>query len=626
MDTARELVNIVIVGHVDHGKSTLVGRLLHDTNSLSKDKLEKVKRICKEQGKVFEYAFVMDAFEEEQKQGITIDVSRVHFSTKKRDYVIIDTPGHKEFLKNMFSGASTAEIGIILIDAGEGIQEQSKQHAYLLHLLGIDEIIIVVNKMDLIKCSQAKFNAIKNDYETYLRSLAINVRAFIPVIARTGANVCKHSADLKWYKGPTVREILDAVDAKKMNRDLPLRFSVQDVYKFDDKRIIAGRIEAGVLKVGDELLFSPENKVGIVEKINAWPEPNKPILSASTGESTAFTLAKQIFIERGQVASHLHNPPWLANEFEATLFWLGDVPLTIAKTYIFRFGTQHVEGMVTKVNNVITAEAEHISGAKAVRRHEAADLVIRTRTAIAFDDFNYIQQTGRFVVIDNHVVSGGGRAKLGKYPNLRESGNTIIKSKNISWHFSKITQREREIRYLHKGAVLWFTGLSGSGKSTIAVELEKALFSKGVHVFILDGDNIRHGLNANLGFSPDDRAENIRRIGEVAKLFAEAGLVVITAFISPYLSGREMVRKRIGENFIEVFIDCPIEVCEARDAKGLYKKARAGNIQDFTGVNAPYEPPKNPEIKVQTNNANVDECVEHITDYLQNHGFIPSGQ
>lgn len=619
----RELLNIVIVGHVDHGKSTLVGRLLHDTKSMPQDKLDKVKRICKEQGKRFEYAFLLDAFEEEQKQGITIDVSRIHFATKKRDYVIIDTPGHKEFLKNMFSGASTAEAAFLMIDAEEGIQEQSKQHAYLLHLLGIKNVFVVVNKMDLVDYSEKRFEAIKLEFMKHLKALELSPKAFIPIAAINGINIKKTDAKCGWYKDLTICEAIDAIPHKKREENKPLRMTIQDVYKFDSRRLLAGRIESGTISVGDEILFSPGNRVAKVQSFESWPEKDSVKKKARAGESVALTLNQQLFVERGHILSHLDAAPCLANEFEATLFWLGNDPLKLKGMYEIRFGTQRRECRIEKIKTIIAASGECFDGGSEVRRYDAAEVVLRTKQPVAFDDFADIQETGRFVLVDNNIVSGGGRARLGEYPNLRESGNDIVKSKNITWHFSKVTTKEREARYQHRGGVIWLTGLSGSGKSTIATELEKELFSRGVHVFVLDGDNVRHGLNTNLAFSPDDRAENIRRVGEVAKLFAEAGIIVITAFISPYRSGRDMVRRSVGDRFIEVFVDCPIEMCEFRDPKGLYKKARAGEIDDFTGISAPYEMPAKPEIEIRTDKVDVDKSVETIIDYLSLMGFIP---
>ncbi|EKD28072.1 MAG: hypothetical protein ACD_79C00441G0002, partial [uncultured bacterium] len=344
-------MNIVIVGHVDHGKSTLVGRLMCDTDSIPRDKFDKVKRICDEQGKVFEYAFLLDAFEEEQKQGITIDVSQIRFSTKKRDYLIIDTPGHKEFLKNMFSGASAAEAALILIDAREGIKEQTKQHAYILKLLGIDQIVVVVNKIDLVDYSKKIFSDIRKDFERYLETIDIKPKAFIPVAALNGDNIVKKSKNISWYKGDSICGCLDKFQKKNGKGKKPFRMFIQDVYKFDERRIIVGKIESGSVKVGDEVLFLPGNKTEIVKSIETWPE--KKITKAIEGESTALTLNNQIFIERGQLISHTDNPPYLADEFAANIFWMGIKPVKAGQTYIFRLGTQEAECTIEKIKNVL---------------------------------------------------------------------------------------------------------------------------------------------------------------------------------------------------------------------------------------------------------------------------------
>jgi bifunctional enzyme CysN/CysC len=601
----------------------MVGRLLHDTRTIARDKLEKVKRICRDQGKQFEYAFLLDAFEEEQKQGITIDVSQIRFSTKRRDYLLIDTPGHKEFLKNMFSGASSAQAAIVLIDAAEGVRAQTRQHAHLLKLLGIRQIVVAVSKIDRVGYSRKTVQAISREYREYLKQLGFKRPPFIPMAAVTGENVLKRGKNTAWYKGPTLCEALDRFvsDADDPAR-LPFRMMVQDVYKFDTRRLIAGRIESGTLRPGDTVLFSPGSKTEKVRSIETWPETKR--IQAGAGQSVAFTLENQIFVERGQICSSVERPPHLADEFAGNLFWMGDKPLRLNHRYYFRLGTQEMECRVERIKNVLSFEnAPTGDRPNQVERYEVGEVVFRTRRPVAFDDFLDVPQTGRFVVVDGHAVCGGGVAYLGEYPDLRKGIGDEIKSKNISWHESKIGRKERQGRYGHEGAVIWLTGLSGAGKSTIAVELEKKLFMNRIHSFILDGDNVRHGLNANLGFSPDDRVENIRRIGEVANLFSEAGLVVITAFISPYAKGRDRVRRRVKQNFLEVHLDCPLSVCEKRDAKGLYKKARKGLIQHFTGISAPYEPPKKPEIVLQTGRLNVGECVDQIVSELTRRKIIP---
>jgi len=616
----RELVNIVIVGHVDHGKSTLVGRLLADTNSFPKDRLDKVKSICRKQGKAFEYAFLLDAFREEQRQGITIDVSQVRFSTTKRDYSLIDVPGHKEFLKNMFSGASRADAAVLIVDASLGVQFQTKQHAYLLSMLGIGQVVVVISKMDLVDYSESEFNRVKKDCQTYFKTIHLRSKTFITVDAKNDIHVFKRYQKMRWYQGKTVCAVLDDFHGRKNRAKFPFRFVIQDVYKFDGKRLIVGRIASGTVKVGDEVLFSPGNQTAKVKSLVNWP--HKEAVKAVSGQSIAITLDDELFIERGQVGSHNRDYPHLADEFCANLFWMSKKPLLLNHPYLFRLGAQEILCVVKELKYIVTYEDSESSGSSKVKRYDVARVVMKTKRPIVLDDFNNAEELSRFVLIDKNQICGGGITELDKYPDLRQAESEIVKSKNITWHLSEVTEGEREVLSGHKGAVVWLTGLPGSGKSTIASQLEKALIGKGVHAFVLDGDNIRHGLNANLGFSADDRAENIRRIGEVAKLFSEAGMIVITAFISPYESGRRKIRERLGDKFVEVYVDCPLEICERRDPKGLYKKAREGKIAEFTGISAPYEPPQNPEVIISTHKENVQDCIHRISQYLVNHKII----
>jgi bifunctional enzyme CysN/CysC len=613
-----EQLKIVIVGHVDHGKSTLVGRLFHDTGSLPEGKYDKIKAACQRRGMPFEWAFLMDGLQAERDQNITIDTAQIWFHTPKRQYVIIDAPGHKEFLKNMVTGAASAEAALLLIDATEGVQEQSRRHGYLLHLLGIRQIAVVVNKMDLKGYSDKVFKSIEEEYRRFLSQLGVVPRLFIPISAHSGDNLAKPSTHMPWYNGPTVLEALDQFQIAAQPHDLPLRFPIQDVYRFDRRRILAGRIESGALRVGDRLLFSPRNKSSTVKSIELWNAP--PHNLAGAGQSVGITLTEQIFVERGQIASHHHDPPIETDVFNAKLFWLGRQNLEIGRRVKLKLTTQEVECAIQSIEKLIDASTLATIDSTTrhhIARNDVAEVTIRTKVPIAFDNYERLAPTGRFVIVDARHVCGGGIISKGEYPDRREllSG---IKSQNIFWTTGKVTRAEREQRGGHKGAVLWLTGLSGAGKSTIATELERELFNMGMRTYVLDGDNIRHGLSANLGFAPEDRTENIRRVGEVAKLFADAGLLVITAFISPYRDDRRLIRSLLqpGE-FVEVFVDAPIEVCEQRDPKGLYKKARAGEIPSFTGISAPYEPPELAEIIVRTDQHTVSECVTQIIDYLK---------
>jgi bifunctional enzyme CysN/CysC len=612
-------LSIVIVGHVDHGKSTFIGRLFHDTGSLPEGKLEQLQMVAQRRGVPFEWANLMDALQSERDQNITIDTAQIWFRTQKRAYVIIDAPGHQEFLKNMITGAAQAEAALLLIDAAEGIQEQSRRHGYLLHLIGVRQIAVLVNKMDLVEYSQARFEELERDYRAFLVELGIEARFFLPMSARHGHNVAVRSPELGWWPGPTVLEALDSLEGLPAPDGQPLRFPIQDIYRFDERRILAGRVEAGTVKVGDRLLFSPGNKHSTVRSIERW---SAPLISvASAGECIGLTLTEQVFVERGAVACHADGDerevPYELNRFRARVFWLGRDPLVTGKAYKIKLVTQESECEVESFETIIDASTLDRLTRSQARRHEVAELTLRTRRPLAFDVHDQIVATGRFVLVDGYEVCGGGIIVDDNYPRRRSEGNH--KSKNIFWSSSKIDAGQRAWRNGHSGAVVWLTGLSGSGKSTIAIELERQLFNAGQNAYILDGDNIRHGLCSDLGFSHDERTENIRRVGEVARLFADAGLICITAFISPYASDRDQVRRMLAAThtrFVEVFLNTPLEVCERRDPKGLYARARAHQIKDFTGISAPYEVPLQPELELHSGDTSVGESVERILAYL----------
>jgi len=608
-------LKVVFVGHVDHGKSTLIGRIFHDTHSLPDGKVEQIRAACREEGMEFEYAFLLDALLEEQEQNITIDTTQIQFKTDRRPYVIIDAPGHKEFLKNMITGAASADAAVLLIAASEGVREQSRRHGYLLSLLGIRQVVVAVNKMDLAGYSEETFNNVVAEYRQFLSQIGLEARAFVPVSAREGCNVAHRSpARMPWYRGPSITEMLDQFEPPKPLTALPLRFPVQDVYRFDDRRIIAGRIESGRLKVGDSIVFSPNNKTSVVASIERWAAPAAD--SASAGESIGITLTEQIFVERGHIASQAGHAPIESNRFRARLFWMGRNNLVPGRRHKLKLATQELDAEIVAIDRIIDASTlETVTSARShIIRNDVAEVVIQTRGALVMDNHDQNPILGRFVIVDEGHVSGGGIIFGGIYTD-----RTHIKSANIFWSEGNVTAAHRRLRNGHRGAVVWLTGLSGSGKSTIAHALERRLFNQNVNVYVLDGDNIRHGLNSNLGFSPEDRVENIRRVAEVATLMADSGLVVITAFISPYRSDRRRAREIAlegGSDFVEVFVDTPLEVCEQRDPKQLYKKARAGQIKDFTGIDAPYEAPESPEIIARTAAATLEESVAAILEVL----------
>jgi len=610
-----EKLRIVIVGHVDHGKSTLIGRLFHDTNSLPEGKVEQIRKASEAEGMEFEYAFLLDALLEEQEQNITIDTTQLPFRTANREYVIIDAPGHKEFLKNMITGAASADAAILLIDANEGIQEQSKRHAYLLSLLGIRQVVVAVNKMDLVDYRQEVFDTIRRDYTMFLEKLGVIPQHFLPISAKLGHNITEACAQMPWFKGPAILQALDQFDIPAPPEGLPLRLVLQDVYRFDERRILAGRIEAGKLAVGEELVFWPDRKRSRIKSIEEWGATHPP-KSAAVGESVAITLEEQIFVERGQIASHPGVGPVEGRELHASLFWLSNDPLPLNQPFTLKLGTQAVEARLVEIQRVLDSSTlEPVAGSRAVlQKNEVADVRIRTRRPVAFDSHDRVSETGRFVIVWGKRIGGGGIVREADYDQAQPG----VASDNITWTLSPVTRESRAEMFGHSGAVLWLTGLSGSGKSTLATGLEYQLHRRGMAAFILDGDNLRHGLCSNLKFSPDDRSENIRRAGEAAKLMAEAGMIVICSLISPYRADRNRVREichRDGIPFAEVFVNAPLEVCEARDPRGLYKRARAGEIKDFTGVGSPYEAPEWPELEIRTGESSMEASLSSLLDF-----------
>jgi len=608
-------LKIVFVGHVDHGKSTLIGRILAETGSLPEGKIESLRRECSVQGRAFEYAFVLDALSEEQEQNITIDTTQIQFRSARRDYVIIDAPGHQEFLKNMITGAANADAAVVVIAADEGVREQSRRHGQLLNLLGIREVIVAVNKMDLADFSEKRFRQIEKDYAAFLQTLGVTARTFLPISASSGENVITDGGGaMPWFRGATLLAALDKLEVVGSASDLPLRFPIQDVYRMENRRIFAGRIESGTLRTGEELLFSPHNKTARVATIERWGTATREF--AGAGESIGITLSDHIFIERGHIASHETDAPVESNRVHAKIFWMGREPLLAGARYRLKLVTQDVECQVVAVANVIDAATldSDSAGRSELRTNEAGEVTLQTRAPLVFDNHERIPNLGRFVLASGDNLVGGGIIFGAVYTARKQ-----IKSENIFWSESDITAAGRAARNGHRGAVVWLTGLSGAGKSTIAGALEKELFQRSMQTYVLDGDNLRHGLNSNLGFAPEDRAENIRRVSEVAKLMADAGTVVITSFISPYRIDRRLAREialQAGAEFVEIFVNAPLAVCEERDPKGLYEKARAGQLKGFTGIDAPYEPPEDPEIVVHTHEQSPRESVSQILDEL----------
>jgi bifunctional enzyme CysN/CysC len=611
LDAARVPFRIVVVGHVDHGKSTLVGRILSATGALDEGKVEYIKDVCRKRGMPFEWAFVMDALQAERDQGITIDTCQLRFRTKARPYVIIDAPGHKEFLKNMITGAASAEAAVLVIDAHEGVQEQSRRHGYLLHLLGLEQIAVAINKMDLVGWDQTRFNEVKAEITAYLAGIGVRPTHVVPISARTGDNVAGQSLEASWYDGPTVLDALDGFRAAAVAPDMPLRLPVQDVYKFDTRRIVAGRIESGRLKVGDTLVFSPSGKSAKIASIEAWAGQDFTETSAAAGQSVGITLDDQIFVERGQIAHHPEHPPRAAHELRARVFWLGKTPLEAGHRLKLKLATAEAVVEVTEIERVLdVTDLAHYAGTE-VPRNAVAEVVLRARVPIPHESFTVNAKLGRFVLVGGWDIVGGG--VLVDQPEF-----AAAKADNNLYAVDhKVLPVHRSHANGHRGGVVWLTGLSGSGKSTIAMEVERRLFLKGWQVTVLDGDNVRQGLCQDLGFAPADRTENIRRVGEVAHLMANAGLIVLTSFISPYRTDREKVRHINPKAFHEIHVAAGVETCEKRDPKGLYAQARAGRIPEFTGISAPYEAPVAPALVLDTASRAVDDSVGELVAYIE---------
>ncbi len=617
-------LRIVIVGHVDHGKSTLIGRLFHDTHSLPDGKVEALRRASEAEGMEFEFAFLLDALLEEQEQNITIDTTELPFRTKNREYVIIDAPGHKEFLKNMITGAASADAAILLIDAFEGIQEQSRRHAFLLSLLGIKQVIAAVNKMDLVAFGKTRFEQIRCEALELLLQIGVEPRYFIPVSAKQGQNMVCSSPHMPWYQGPSIAEALESFVLPSLPVEGPLRLMIQDVYRFDHRRILVGRIESGCLRQGEEIYFWPNGKRSRIRTIEEW-NGGQPT-SVSAGKSVAITLEEQIFVERGQIATHAHETPAVHREIIASLFWLHEEPLLLNKPFILKLGTQSTEARLVEITHVLDSSTLQPASQQPTQivKNEVAEVRVRTRRPLVFDQHDRIHTIGRFVILTGKRIGGGGIIRQAQYPE-NPLGHAPA-SDHIVWSSSRVSRTARLEQYGHRGAILWMTGLSASGKSSLASQLEWHLHRRGMATFMLDGDNLRHGLSFDLGFSPSDRKENIRRAGEAAKLLAEAGLVVICSFISPYREDRRLLREscaREGIAFAEIYVNAPLAICEKRDPKGLYKKARVGEIPDFTGVSAPYEPPPNPELELRTSEQSWEECMALLFEFAEGFAARP---
>ncbi len=605
-----EIPKVVIVGHVDHGKSSLIGRLMYDLGEVPSGKCEELKQVSEIRGMDFEYAFLLDALQAERDQGITIDTTQIFFKTKKRKYVFIDAPGHKEFIKNMITGASSANIAVLIIDVDEGLKEQTKKHAYLLKLLGLDDVICLFNKIDKINYDEKKFLNVEDELKQFTDKIGVKLNATVPISAKCGDNIVKKSKNISWYNGQTFCEILDTFNIKKVSDDLPLRLPIQDIYKINDKRVIVGRIETGEIKLKDELFFLPSNETVKLKSFEAWPKAKKKYVS---GDNVGLTIEDQIFIDKGNLISHVQSCPKLMNTFEANLFWLSEKKLKLNKQYLMKINTGEYNIVISKVSKVIdTNNLNSKSLNLSPGKNDVCEVIIHSSQLIPMDDFKDNQKTGRFCILDEENIIAGGIINLQNFPDQKD----VILTKNISPLNLSVTEIDRAQRFNHRSAIIWLTGLSGSGKSTIAKEIEKKLFLKNYNVFVLDGDNLRMGLNRGLGFTTEDRTENIRRTAEVAKLLTQAGFIVIVSLISPYISERKKARDIRPEIFKEIFIKASLDECKKRDVKGLYSKAMNGEIKNFTGISSPYENPKSPDLVLNTEEESIEESVNKLENFI----------
>ncbi|MEA1618434.1 sulfate adenylyltransferase subunit CysN [Erythrobacter sp. T5W1-R] len=606
----KSLLRFITCGSVDDGKSTLIGRLLYDSKMIFEDQLAALESDSIKhgtQGAEIDFALLVDGLAAEREQGITIDVAYRFFTTEKRKFIVADTPGHEQYTRNMVTGASTADLAVILIDARKGVLQQTRRHSYLVHLLGIRHVVLAVNKMDLVGYDQAAFDAILADYRAFATSIGITTFTAIPISGFKGDNITALSANTPWYSGPALIEHLETVEVDAAAAQTqPFRMPVQWVNRPNlDFRGFAGQIASGTIRPGDAVRIVPSGKTSTVKTISTF---DGDLPEAVAGQSVTLTLADEVDCSRGDLIAAAGDPPQASDQFCATFVWMDEEALKPGRGYWLKLGTQMVTATVQPPKHEIDVNSlEHLA-AKTLTLNAIGVAEFATDRPIAFEPYSANRQLGGFILIDKftNATVAAGMIEF----NLRRADN-------VHWQPVAITRDNHAGMKNQKPKVLWFTGLSGSGKSTIANEVEKQLFVMNRHTFLLDGDNVRHGLNRDLGFTEADRIENIRRVGEVAKLMADAGLIVLTAFISPFRAERQMVREMLPEGeFIEIFVDTPLSVAEARDVKGLYKKARSGQLKNFTGIDSPYEPPEAPEIRVNTVDMTPEEAARYIIQQI----------
>lgn len=616
----KDMLRFITCGSVDDGKSTLIGRLLHDTNKVFEDQLSTLRSDSRKHGTTGEeldLALLVDGLQSEREQGITIDVAYRYFSTDKRKFILADTPGHEQYTRNMATGASTADLAIILIDARKGVLTQTRRHSFICSLLGIRKAVIAINKMDLVQFDRSIYESICDKYRMFSSQLDFDDVRFVPISAIRGDNVASASTSMPWYKDQHLLGILESIDLTRQGDARDLRFPIQYVNRPDEGfRGFAGTIVAGAVKVGDHIMALPSRRTSTVRDIIVCGGSQEV---ASAGMAVTLTLADEIDISRGDTIVHSDRAPLVDNSFDATIIWMHDSSMLAGKQYEFKLGTKCAKGMIQQIHHQVDVNTMAHIPAKELKLNQIGSCRVLLTERIAFDSYDLCTDTGAFIVIDrlNNSTVGAGMITESVILPLGD------RAENVLWHAHKISKEMHANQKSQKPCVIWFTGLSGSGKSSIANALEQMLFANGYHTYLLDGDNIRHGLNRDLDFSDTGRVENIRRIGEVAHLFVDAGIIVLTAFISPFKSDRTLVRKIMGTGeFFEVFIDTPLEVCEQRDPKGLYGKARRGMIRDFTGIDSPYEIPNSPEFVLRTTGRSPEACANELYNFMAKAGIL----
>jgi bifunctional enzyme CysN/CysC len=610
-----QLLRFITCGSVDDGKSTLIGRLLYESQMLLEDQLEALandSRRIGTQGAELDFALLVDGLAAEREQGITIDVAYRFFATQRRKYIVADTPGHEQYTRNMVTGASTAELAIILIDARKGVLTQTRRHSYLVSLLGIRRIVLAINKMDLVDYSAQVFADIERDYRQFAARIGLTDIVAIPVSALRGDNIVEPGARMPWYRGAALLQHLETVPVQDDAGAQPFRMPVQWVNRPNqDFRGFAGLIVGGSVRPGDTLRVLPSGSTSRVARI-VTADGDLPL--AVAGQSVTLTFQDEIDISRGDLLATAASAAGVADKFEATIVWMSEEPMLPGRPYLLKCGARTVGAAVAQLKYKVNVNTLEELAARQLELNEIGLANLNLDQPLAFDPYSRNRDTGGFILIDriNNNTVGAGMLQAALRP-----------AQDVHWQALDVSRANRSVQKNQQACVLWFTGLSGAGKSTIANLVEKRLFAMGRHTYLLDGDNIRHGLNRDLGFTDADRVENIRRVGEVARLMTDAGLIVLVSFISPFRSERRLARSLLGPGeFFEVYVDTPLEVAEARDPKGLYRKARAGKIQNFTGIDSPYEPPENPEIRIDTARVTAEQAAAQVIEQLRLAGVI----